>query len=107
PGHTILNRGFGGSTLPDLIRYADDIIIPYQPKQILIYCGDNDLASSDEVTPEIVLERFKELHQIIREHLGKKVSIVYVAIKPSVSRQHLMPKMDKANKLIKKFLKKD
>src|SRR6478672_11629075 len=39
PGHPILNRGFGGSSLPDVIRYAADIILPYQPKQILIYCG--------------------------------------------------------------------
>src|SRR6478672_3833117 len=46
PGYPILNRGFGGSTLKDVIRYADDIILPYNPKQIVIYCGENDLASS-------------------------------------------------------------
>ena len=39
PGYAIINRGFGGSTLPDLIRYADQIIIPLKPKQIVIYCG--------------------------------------------------------------------
>ena len=39
PGYSILNRGFGGSSLPDVIQYADKIIIPYQPKQIIIYCG--------------------------------------------------------------------
>src|SRR5215210_929625 len=33
PAHTIVNRGFGGSSLPDVIRYADDIIFPYKPKQ--------------------------------------------------------------------------
>src|SRR5580658_5491940 len=37
PGHTIINRGFGGSTLPDVIRYAGEIIFPYHPKQIVIY----------------------------------------------------------------------
>ena len=42
PGYTIINRGFGGSALPDLIRYTNDIIVPYKPKQIVIYCGDND-----------------------------------------------------------------
>ena len=34
PEHTIINRGFGGSTLPDMIRYVNDIIFPYEPKQI-------------------------------------------------------------------------
>jgi len=46
PGYSIINRGFGGSTLVDVIRYADDVIFPYDAKQIVIYCGENDLASS-------------------------------------------------------------
>lgn len=54
PGYSIVNRGFGGSSLPDVIRYADDIIFPYNPKQIVIYCGENDLASSDTVTAQMV-----------------------------------------------------
>ena len=69
PGYTIINRGFGGSTLPDVIRYADDIIIPYHPKQVVIYCGDNDFAVSDKVTADTVFERFKTLFDIIRSKL--------------------------------------
>src|SRR5690349_4784090 len=38
PGYPILNRGFGGSTLPDVIRYCYDVILPYRPKQVFIYC---------------------------------------------------------------------
>ena len=45
PNYTIINRGFGGSALPDVIRYEQDIIFPYHPKQIVIYCGENDGAS--------------------------------------------------------------
>src|SRR5436305_12035324 len=43
PGYEIINRGFGGSTLLDVIRYAYDVILPYHPKQVVIYCGENDL----------------------------------------------------------------
>src|SRR5436190_6584865 len=50
PNYTIVNRGFGGSALTDVIRYAKDIIFPYHPKEIVIYCGENDLAYSDTVT---------------------------------------------------------
>jgi hypothetical protein len=50
PNYTIINRGFGGSSLPDVIRYANDIIIPYHPKEIVIYCGENDLAASDNTS---------------------------------------------------------
>ena len=101
--YPIINRGFGGSSLTDLIHYADNIIYPYQPKQIVIYCGENDLAGGDTtVTRTIVFERFKQLFVLIRQHLPK-VSIAFVSIKPSPSRQHLLPKMKAANGLVKKY----
>src|SRR5690349_21301107 len=104
PGYIIINRGFGGSSLPDVIRYADDIIFPYHPKQVVIYCGDNDLAASDTITANTVLERFKTLFTMIRQH-EPNASIVFVSIKPSPSREKLMPKMKEANALIQQYLK--
>lgn len=104
PAHTIINRGFGGSTLPDVIRYANDIIIPYHPKQVVIYCGENDLAQSDTVTAAVVLQRFTTLFNIIRSKLGK-VPVVFVSIKPSPSRIKLFDKEVEANTLIQAFLK--
>jgi lysophospholipase L1-like esterase len=103
PDETVINRGFGGSELTDAIRYANDIIIPYHPRQIVIYSGENDLAYSDSITPEIVLSRFKKLFNIIRSSIPG-VPIIYISIKPSPSRQKLMPEMLTANTLIKQFL---
>jgi len=103
PGYKIINRGFGGSAFPDVTRYSGDIIFPYQPKQIVIYCGDNDLAASDTVSAGTVFSRFVQLFSIIRKKMPD-VHIVFVSIKPSPSRQMLMPKMEKANALIRKFL---
>ena len=103
PGYTIINRGFGGSTLPDVIRYANEIIVPYHPKQVVIYCGDNDLASSDAITPDSVFERFRGLFDLIRAGLPGE-SIVYVSIKPSPSRARLKEKMEKVNLLIQTYL---
>lgn len=104
PGYTIINRGFGGSTFPDAIRYVDEIVFPYDPRQVVIYEGDNDVASSDEITADSVLNRFKTLYYLIRKKLPN-TSIAFVSIKPSLSRQKLMPVMANANSLIKSFLK--
>ena len=103
PGYTIINRGFGGSTLPDVTLYIDDIILPYHPKQVVIYCGDNDLASSDAITADSVLGRFKVLFDGIRTKLPGE-NIVFVSIKPSPSRARLKEKMEKANLLIQTYL---
>ena len=104
PGYPIINRGFGGSSLPDVIRYADEIIFPYQPGQIVIYCGENDLAASDTVTAQTVFARFKQLFEMIRQKLPN-AKVDYVSMKPSPSRRHLMPKFKEGNLLIKKYLK--
>jgi lysophospholipase L1-like esterase len=105
PGYPILNRGFGGSSLPDLIRYANEIIIPYKPKQVVIYCGENDIAASDTVTAQLVLERVRQLLAIIRNGLPG-VPIAFISIKPSPSRWKFEPVIVEANRLVKKFLRR-
>ena len=103
PDFKIINRGFGGSELTDVTRYANDIIMPYHPRQIVIYAGENDLAYSDTVTAAIVLNRFTKLFNIIRSALPM-VPIVYISIKPSPSRAKIMPETVAANRLTKQFL---
>lgn len=103
--HSVINRGFGGSSLPDVIRYADDIIFHYQPAQVVIYCGENDLAVSDSVSSQMVFERFQHLFDMIRKQLPD-AAIAFISIKPSPSRAHLLQKVIAANELIKEFLKK-
>jgi len=104
PGHVIINRGFGGSSLPDVILYANDIIFPYQPRQVVIYCGENDIAGADSITGTVVFDRFKQLFQLIRDSLPE-VAVAFVSMKPSPSRQKLWPKMIEGNTLIKNYLK--
>lgn len=105
PETKIINRGFGGSSLPDLIRYANDIIFPYNPKQVVIYCGDNDFVVSDTVTADVVISRVQKLFYLIRNKLPS-THIAYISIKPSPSRARFMQKAEAANKAIKHFLAK-
>ncbi len=104
PGYTIINRGFGGASLHHLSYYIRDIVYPYHPKQVVIYCGENDLAASNTVSPETVTHRFITLFYEIRDHYPR-VPIAYVAMKPSPSREKLMEKMEKGNQAIAAFLK--
>lgn len=103
PGYTIINRGFGGSQLPNLIYYADKVIIPYHPKQVIIYCGDNDFAYDTTVSADIVFERFHTLFDKIREKLPE-TNIGFVSIKLSPSRKFAWEKFKKTNDLVASFL---
>jgi len=106
PGYTIINRGFGGSTLVDVIRYAYDVIIPYHPKQVVIYCGENDLAAADSISVREVVTRFKTLYGMIRQNLPG-ATIDFISMKASPSREKIFPKIREANNLVKAFLAKE
>lgn len=106
PTIPILNRAFGGSTLLDVIRFQNEVIFKYQARKIVIYCGENDLASSETITPTEVLNRFKILYESIRKQ-QPKVPIVFVSIKPSISRWKMKEKQIETNKLIEAFINKN
>ena len=106
PGKTIINRGFGGSRLIDLNYFSEDLLSPYQPKQIIVYCGENDFADDKNLKADVVAERFKTFYQKIRSKFPN-IEVDYISIKYSPSREHLWPQMKEANKKIKKFMKKE
>jgi lysophospholipase L1-like esterase len=105
PEYAPLNRAFGGSTLLDVIRYRKDVVDTYNPQRIVIYCGENDVASSDTVTGKVVFERFKILYQYIREK-SPKIDIYFVSLKPSPSRWSMRERMMDANTQIEAFCTK-
>lgn len=106
PEFTIINRGFGGSSLPDVIRYAADIILPYDPKQVVIYCGENDFTAAGGVDPAVVAGRVMKLIGIIRCRYPL-IPIAYVSMKPSPARAKNDERMRTANKMIEQMTKEN
>ncbi len=104
PGHPIINRGFGGSSLPDAIRYVNDIVIPYHPRQVVIYVGENDFPAPG-VTADTVFNRFTTFFNLVRKGLPG-TDILFVSFKPSPSRLKYLPEMKRANEMIENYLKK-
>ena len=95
-----LNRGIGGTGIKHLLCHADKILLPYKPKTIVIYSGDNDITHGQ--SPEQVFENFTKLHQLISKELPSS-KIIFLSIKPSVARWALWDKMLEANQLIKDY----
>ena len=82
PDVKVLNRGFGGSQIVDSTYYVGRIVVPYRPRMIVLYAGDNDLASGR--SPEQVADEFKEFVERVRRDLPA-VRIAFMSIKPSSS----------------------
>ncbi|MBI4323949.1 MAG: hypothetical protein HY674_01670 [Chloroflexi bacterium] len=96
--HRVINRGFGGSQLMDAVTFADRIVLPYQPKMIVLYAGDNDIAAKK--APQQVLADFKMFAQKVHQKLPE-ATIAFIAIKPSLARWALIEQIKEANRLVK------
>jgi hypothetical protein len=88
-----INRGFGGSQIADTTHFAPRIILKTEPRIIVLYAGDNDLAAGKK--PDQVSKDFQAFAQVVHKQLPK-TRIVFVAIKPSPARWHLVDKQTKA-----------
>lgn len=100
PGLPVLNRGFGGSSAPDLLFYVDRVVLPYKPSRVVYYEGDNDIASKR--TPEQVRDDFVTFVKRVRAALPE-TPVYFLAVKPSPSRWHLREQVEKANRLVREY----
>jgi hypothetical protein len=103
PTEPIIRRGVGGCELWQIVDYYTPyILFPYHPHKIFIYAGENDIAAGKSA--QFVAENFEKLWGMIHQKLPD-ADIYFMSIKPSPSRQKWFAEVDKANALIKTWLK--
>ena len=94
---TVIPRGFGGSNMNDVVHFANRVVLPYKPRAILLYEGDNDIALG--VSPDTVMARFETLVGMVHAKLPDTRFYV-LSVKPSIRRWEMWPAMSKTNKLM-------
>ena len=92
----VVGRGFGGSTLDDVLRNVDRIVLPYRPSVVVVYAGENDL-SAGTAAPETVVCRLRALMERIRM-AWPQTQVLFLSLKPSPARLSLWPAMAQANR---------
>jgi lysophospholipase L1-like esterase len=98
----VINRGFGGSTMADCELLVRELVLPHQPRHVLVYAGDNDLAEGR--MPLQVLRSFAQFARAVRAALPQ-ARISFIAIKPSPSREALMPRIRETNDIVAAYLR--
>jgi lysophospholipase L1-like esterase len=100
PDKNIINTGFGGSQMSDLIYYSDKVIFRYKPIQVFIYEGDNDLAAGEKATD--IIREADSLIRIIHKKLPQ-TEIVIISAKPSPIRWKLKDEYIRLNAMFSKL----
>lgn len=104
PGVPVLNRGFGGSTLADVVYYADRILLPYRPHLVVLYAGDNDLALGR--TPAQVVRDYRALVARLRS-ARPRAKVAFISIKPSPARRACIDRARETNRRIRSEILRD
>ena len=104
PGTPVLNRGFGGSTMADVVHYMGRIVLPYRPRLVVLYAGDNDMVEGR--TPERVLADYRAFVARLRSALPA-TRLAFVSIKPSPSRRAYLDRMRETNRRIRADIARD
>lgn len=94
PTRTVINRGFGGSTVWEVNHYFNRIVAPYRPREIVFYAGENDLNA--DRTPDQAFADFVEFMRLKQGALGS-TPVWFIAAKPSKLRLAQLPQQTAFN----------
>jgi lysophospholipase L1-like esterase len=61
----VLNRAIAGTVTQDMLSRIGRLVLPYQPRIVVYYCGSNDISAGEEAAP--IVERTKRFIQILHE----------------------------------------
>jgi lysophospholipase L1-like esterase len=95
-----INRGFGGSEMADSAKYASRVVVPYAPRTVVLYPGENDIARG--TTPETVGAGFIKFYTTVHGALPN-TRIIAIGLKPTPARWHLNGRFIEANGLIRSY----
>jgi lysophospholipase L1-like esterase len=102
----VVNRGFGGAKIKQVAYYADQIVIPYHPRAVVLFAGTNDLGRFRTKTAQEVFEGYIEFVKVVQAALPD-TPIYYIAITPTPARWKIWPIAHEANQRIKAYTETD
>jgi len=100
PGVPAINRGVSSSELGDAVRYVDRLVLPYNPRVVVVYAGDNDIDNGK--TSEEVAVQFERFTRRVWARLPE-TRFVFIGLKPSILRWSEVHRMRLANALIREY----
>ncbi len=97
----VVNNGFGGSTIRDIIYHYDILVKPYNTKKIVLYV-ENDVIPEDKLETKTLLEFFRIFCEMA--HKDFPASTIYVvSLKPSPLRFSIYKEQCAINSLLKDY----
>jgi len=98
----VINRGFGGARMRDVVRYLDRIVLPYRPRAVVLFAGANDITENKPGTARRIYDGYREFVERVQSALPDTI-IYFVAITPVPARWKYWPIAVEANRLVEQY----
>jgi len=102
----VINRGFGGARMPDVVYYVERIVLPYHPRAVVLFAGTNDISGSKPANARQVYDSYLAFVQCVQGSLPETI-IYFVAITPTPARWKYWSIASDANRLIQEHTQND
>ena len=96
----VLNRAIAGTVTQDMLNRIGQLVLPYEPRIVVYYCGSNDI-SIGEAAPAII-ERTKRFIQVLHEKLPNTY-FFYTSIQKAPEKRARWNVVDAVNSEMKRY----
>ncbi|MEO8025745.1 MAG: GDSL-type esterase/lipase family protein [Bryobacteraceae bacterium] len=99
----VFNRAFGGSQTPDILYYMDKVVLPYEPRIVVYYCGSNDVNAGRDA--DAIAANFRTFAERVHAALPE-TRIFYVSINRAPDKRKRWDVVDSANAQVREYCKR-
>ncbi len=96
----VLNRSIAGTVTQDMLNRIGQLVLPYQPRIVVYYCGSNDISAGEDAGP--ILERTKQYVRLLRERLPNTY-FFYTSIQKAPEKHARWDVVDAVNREMERY----
>jgi lysophospholipase L1-like esterase len=96
----VLNRAIAGTVTEDMLNRIGQLVLPYQPRIVVYYCGSNDISVGEDAAP--IVERTKRFIQILHEK-SPNTFFFYTAIQKAPEKRARWQVVEAVNREMERY----
>ncbi|MDR1646371.1 MAG: GDSL-type esterase/lipase family protein [Tannerellaceae bacterium] len=98
----VVNRGYGGASIRDLLYNYHRIIGRYHPERFVFYAENDMTGSATDISVSMTFDLYRLFFERIRRDFPQ-ARLYILSVKPSLSRKNMIPKYRILNELLREY----
>lgn len=96
----VLNRAIAGTVTYDMLERIGQLVLPYQPRIVVYYCGGNDISIGEDAGP--IVDRTRQFIQLLHAKLPNTF-FYYTSIQKAPEKRARWDVVDAVNREMERY----